>query len=232
MAHLPKCAADPQGSQAEPEPAPEPKKARKGMSDADKAQLKCKGQRDKLAQAQKRYQFLIEKTRDNAKTLAQSGKKKEAMILLKKKKMLEVQLKSAEDQFMQMEQLIQGIEQAGYQAKFAESMAAGNEALKSITESMGGLEGVERLMEDTADTQAEWREIEEAMGAQGSGLDAEDEEAVMAEFAMLEEMEGLDLADQMPDAPTVAPIGTAAEPQQVEEPEPEREEPARQMVAA
>merc|ERR1719240_1042557 len=95
------------GSQGEPEPAPEPaKKARKGMSEADKAQLKLKGQRDKLTQAQKRHSFLIESTRANAKKLAQAGKKKEAMILLKKKKSLEVQLKSVEDQFMQIETMI------------------------------------------------------------------------------------------------------------------------------
>lgn len=222
------------GSQAEPEPAPEPaKKARKGMSEADKAQLKLKGQRDKLTQAQKRHSFLIESTRANAKKLAQAGKKKEAMILLKKKKSLEVQLKSVEDQFMQIETMISGIEQAGMQAKFVESMAAGNEALKSLTESMGGLEGVERLMDDTAETQAEWREIEEALGSSSSMLDAEDEEAVMEELAMLDQMEAMDLAEQMPDAPTTQPAETIAEPAPLEEPEPARAEPApRQMVAA
>ena len=203
------------------------------MSEADKAQLKLKGQRDKLTQAQKRHSFLIESTRANAKKLAQAGKKKEAMILLKKKKSLEVQLKSVEDQFMQIETMISGIEQAGMQAKFVESMAAGNEALKSLTESMGGLEGVERLMDDTAETQAEWREIEEALGSSSSMLDAEDEEAVMEELAMLDQMEAMDLAEQMPDAPTTQPAETIAEPAQLEEPEPERAEPApRQMVAA
>ena len=156
------------------------------MSEADKAQLKVKGQRDKLAQAQKRYSFLIEKTRQNAKVLAQQDKKKEAMILLKKKKSLEVQLKSVDDQVLNIEQMISSIEQAGMQAKFAESMAAGNAALKSITESMGGLEGIERLMDDTAETQAEWAEIGEAL--QGT-LDAQDEEDVAAELAALEEMD-------------------------------------------
>jgi charged multivesicular body protein 6 len=203
------------------------------MSEADKAQLKVKGQRDKLAQAQTRYSFLIEKTRENAKKLLQQEKKKEAMMLLKKKKSLEVQLKSVEDQFLQIEQMISSIETAGMQAKFVESMAAGNEALKSLSESMGGLEGVERLMEDTAEAQAEWEEIGEALGGSSSLLDAEDEEAVMEELAMLEEMEATDLALQMPDAPTTAPTQTDAEPAQVEEPEPERAEPApRQLVAA
>ena len=226
------CAA-PQGSEAAPAPAPAPPpKARKGMSEADKAQLKVKGQRDKLAQAQKRYSFLIEKTRQNAKVLAQQDKKKEAMILLKKKKSLEVQLKSVDDQVLNIEQMISSIEQAGMQAKFAESMAAGNAALKSITESMGGLEGIERLMDDTAETQAEWAEIGEAL--QGT-LDAQDEEDVAAELAALEEMEALDLDAQLPDAPTALPAAAvaAAEPEQVEEPEPERAAaPPRQMVAA
>jgi hypothetical protein len=210
------------------------KKARKGMSEADKAQLKVKGQRDKLVQAQKRYSFLIESTRENAKKLAHAGKKKEAMLLLKHKKSLEVQLKSIEDQFVNIEQMIISIEQAGMQAKFVESMAAGNAALKSLSESMGGLEGVERLMEDTAETQAEWREIEEALTG-SSMLDAEDEEAVLAELAELEEMEAADLASQMPDVPTLKPTETAAEPAREEEPEPEEEraEPApRQLVAA
>ena len=230
------CAA-PQGSQAADEPvaaAPAPAKAaRKGMSEADKATLKLKGHRNKLQQSQQRSALLIENAKKKAKGLAQEGKKREALLVLKQKKALEVQLRSAEDQAYAMDEMISSIETAGMQAKYVASMAAGTEALKSITESMGGLEGIQDLMDDTEETRAEWEEIQESL--QGT-LNAEDEEEVLAELAMLEEMEAAELDMQLPVVPTTEPTGVLAaaevEVEVVAEPEPARAAPERQMVAA
>ena len=190
---------------AEPEPAPQ-SRARREPSEADKAQLKLKIQRDKLEQARTKSEFMIEKRREAAKVLAQQGKKKQAILALKTKKAIEVNLTNTENQLMQVEQMISNIDQAGMQARVVDGLKAGNAAMKELQKQIGTTEDVENLMQETADARAYQEEISEALSGQLS-LTAEDEAQLEAEMAELEEMEAMDLSDHMPDAPTELPEG-------------------------
>ena len=177
----------------------EPKKPeRRGMSDADKNMLKVKGQKDKLKQYQRRTEGQITKARGVAKQLAQAGKKREAMLVLKQKKALEKNLSSAQDQLFQIEQMISSIETAAMQAEFVENLARSNETLKGLHEQMGGLEGVERIMEETQEAHDLQEEINAALEGQ---LDAADEEDVMEQLRLLEEEEAA-VRPAPPAAPT------------------------------
>ena len=177
----------------------EPKKPeRRGMSDADKNMLKVKGQKDKLKQYQRRTEGQITKARGVAKQLAQAGKKREAMLVLKQKKALEKNLSSAQDQLFQIEQMISSIETAAMQAEFVENLARSNETLKGLHEQMGGLEGVERIMEETQEAHDLQEEINAALEGQ---LDAADEEDVMERLRLLEEEEAA-VRPAPPAAPT------------------------------
>ena len=168
------------------------------MSDADKNMLKVKGQKDKLKQYQRRTEGQITKARGVAKQLAQAGKKREAMLVLKQKKALEKNLSSAQDQLFQIEQMISSIETAAMQAEFVENLARSNETLKGLHEQMGGLEGVERIMEETQEAHDLQEEINAALEGQ---LDAADEEDVMEQLRLLEEEEAA-VRPAAPAAPT------------------------------
>ena len=104
----------------------------------------------------------------------------------------------------------------------------GTEVLKEINKEMGGLEGVERLMEDTAEAREEQERIGEALAG---GLSNLEEDEVEDE---LEEMEN----EILPDAPQKTIVSDGAMPEvptgQVgeEEKEKRRKERARERRVA
>ena len=213
---------------AEPKlPAAAPK-ARREVSEADKATLKIKVQRDKLGNYKKRSELAIACRKRDAKALAAAGKKKEAMLMLKMKKSIEMQLQQTEDQLFQLEEMILGIDQAGMQAKVVEGLSAGNVALKELQAQIGTAEQVQDLMDETADYAAYFEEVQEAI----SGITEDDETDILAELEALEQMEADELAAELGGLPVPPPnverVAVA------DEPEPTTAEPARErtMVAA
>jgi charged multivesicular body protein 6 len=78
----------------------------------------------------------------------------------------------------------------------------GTEVLKEINKEMGGLEGVERLMEDTAEAQEEQRRIGEALAGE---LNRDEVDEVEDE---LEQME----REMLPDAPRKTVVGEGVMP--------------------
>jgi len=111
------------GSSAQdPAPAAPAPAAKREVSEADKATLKIKLQRDKLKTESTRVAFMVEKRRAAAKQLAKDGKKEKAMLMLKTKKMMETQLANCENQLFQVEQMVASIDEAGIQLKVVEGL--------------------------------------------------------------------------------------------------------------
>ncbi|KAF1817078.1 charged multivesicular body protein-like protein 6 [Eremomyces bilateralis CBS 781.70] len=165
------------------------------ISAQDKAILDMKIQRDKLQQYQKRIAVITEREREIAKECLQKGEKKRALLALRRKKYQESLLAKTDDQLAQLEILTNDIEFARVQKDVLFGLQQGTVVLKEIHREMGGIQRVEKLLEDTTEAQAAQREISEMLGGRMSNQDedeVEDElEALQAEVN----------AHQFPDAP-------------------------------
>eukprot|EP01133_Synstelium_polycarpum_P012384 gene12384-14530_t len=105
-----------------------------------------------------------------------------AMLALKKKKYQEKMLDTANQNLLNIMEMISNVEEAQYQVKIFDNLKRGNEALKQLQKECS-LEDVENLMAETEDAIAYQNEISDALSGQFS---IEEEESLMAE---LEEME-------------------------------------------
>jgi len=149
-------------------------------------------QRDKLTTYQKKCTLVINKETELARTLLKEGKKKQAILALKKKKYQEQLLTKSENQLSSLQEMIDSVEFSQMEQKVFESLKAGNDVLKEIHSQMS-IDEIDQLMEDTQEAIAYQKEIEEALAGQ---LTSEDEDDVLAE---LEELERATL--EMPSVP-------------------------------
>jgi len=168
------------------------KKKRPKVNQHDKAVLDLKVQRDKLTTYQKKCALVINKEMELARVLLKEGKKKQAILALKKKKYQEQLLTKSENQLSTLQEMIDSVEFSQMEQKVFESLKAGNEVLKEIHSQMS-IDEIDQLMEDTQEAVAYQKEIEEALAGQ---LTSEDEDDVLAE---LEELERATL--EMPSIP-------------------------------
>eukprot|EP01052_Picozoa_sp_SAG31_P010834 SAG31_NODE_602_length_13638_cov_32.936037_16_plen_100_part_00 len=79
------------GADSPADPAPARAAAKPSISEKDKAMLKLKGQKDKLKQFERRANARADSQKKVAQRLAKAGKRKEAMMVLKQKKLIEKQ---------------------------------------------------------------------------------------------------------------------------------------------
>jgi hypothetical protein len=96
-----------------------------------------------------------------AKKLLSDGKKQQALIALKKKKLQEVHLARSQAQLDNVSTLIDSVEFAQIEVKVFDALKAGNVALGQLHDAIGGVEAVEELLLDTEDAIARQNEIEE-----------------------------------------------------------------------
>lgn len=95
-----------------------------------------------------------------AKELAKAGKKKQAILALKKKKMQEQMLSKAEASLENVQTMVDSVEFAEMEARVFEGLKAGNEVLKELNEEMS-IEKVENLMEETREAM-EYQDVRQA----------------------------------------------------------------------
>ena len=82
------------GGEKEPAAAvPAPAAAKPTISEKDKAMLKLKGQKDKLKQFERRATAKADSQKKVAQQLAKAGKRNQAMLVLKQKKLIEQQVR-------------------------------------------------------------------------------------------------------------------------------------------
>ena len=113
-----------------------------------------KNQRDKLHQYQKKITVLTDREKDIAKECLRRGDTKKAKLALRRKKYQESLLDKTDAQLAQLEQLTSDVEFALIQKDVLYGLQQGNSVLKEINREMGGIENVEKLMEESADARA------------------------------------------------------------------------------
>ncbi|KAK3870975.1 hypothetical protein Pcinc_023848 [Petrolisthes cinctipes] len=174
------------------------KKTPSKVTEQDKAVLQLKTTRDKIRQYQKRSEATLEKDRQLAKQLLHNGRKERALLLLRKKRFIEEQLKKTDGTLENIEKMIQDIEFAQIEMKVVDSLKIGNEALKQVNQ-MLNIEDVERILDETQEAAEKQQEISDLLS--GGALTEDDESAVEEE---LDALIAAAVEKQLPEAPTPA----------------------------
>lgn len=191
------------------------------ITEQDKAILDMKIQRDRLHQYQRRITVLTNKETEIAKQLLAKGDKKRALLALRRKKYQESLLSKTDAQLEQLEKLTASVEFAQIQKDVVFGLQQGTKVLSEIHAEMGGIEHVEKLMEENAEAIAYQNEISEMLGTR---ITAQDEEEVEDELAALEaEMSGVN--QKLPTVPSAQlPVSERpTEQKQAQESRPERQ---------
>jgi charged multivesicular body protein 6 len=125
-----------------------------GKNTTNRAILDLKNQRDKLHQYQKRITVLTDRETAIAKECLVRNDKRRALLALRRKKYQEALLAKTDAQLAQLEQLTSQVEFALVQQDVLFGLKQGTEVLNTIHLEMGGVEAVERLLEDNAEARA------------------------------------------------------------------------------
>jgi charged multivesicular body protein 6 len=200
------------------------KGSNKRVTKHDQAVLDLKVQRDKLKQYQKRCEAVMTRETEIAKTLLAQGKKAQALIALKKKKLQATHLARSQAQLDNVSTLIDSVEFAQIELKVFDALKAGNVALGQLHDQIGGVDAVEELLLDTEDAIARQNEIDEALG-QSLAAESIDEDEILAE---LDELEAAQVT--LPDAPTHALPTVVNDPVKLK-PQQEKAKPQKQKEA-
>lgn len=147
----------------------------------DKAVLDLKFQRDKLLQYQQRLTKIAEREKQVAKHCISSGRRRQALLALRKKRLQEQMLEKSFALLQNVQEMIDSIEFAKIELQVFERLKDGNQVLSELQEQMK-LSDVECLMDDTQEAIARQREIDELLTGQ---LSIEDEEACEEELDAL-----------------------------------------------
>ncbi|PVI03187.1 charged multivesicular body protein-like protein 6 [Periconia macrospinosa] len=171
------------------------------ISAQDKAILDMKNQRDKLHQYQKKITVLTDREKEIAKECLARGDTKKAKLALRRKKYQESLLAKTDAQLAQLEQLTSDVEFALVQKDVLYGLQQGSSVLKEINREMGGIDHVEKLMEENAEAKAYQQEISDMLANKMSNQDEDEVE---------EELEALE-RELLPEAPTKPPVLTPQE---------------------
>ena len=167
-----------------------------------------KNQRDKLQQYQKRITKLTDRETAIARECLSHGQRSKALLALRRKKFQESLLAKTDLQLEQLQRLTSDVEFAAVQKSVMYGLQQGTAVLKQIQREMGGIEGVERLLEDNEEARAYQREVGELLGGK---LSNDDEDEVEDELeTMNREVNGVQpVKDQtLPNVPEAEPSDT------------------------
>ncbi|KAJ5489638.1 Charged multivesicular body protein 6 [Penicillium diatomitis] len=155
------------------------------VSSQDRAILDLKIQRDKIYQYQKRITALTDRETEIARECLARNDKRRALLALRRKKYQETLLSKTDSQLAQLEQLTGQVEFALVQKDVLFGLQQGTKVLQAINKEIGGIEAVDRLMEETAEARA-YQEFQEVSQMLEGSLSTQDEEDVEDELEALE----------------------------------------------
>jgi len=164
--------------------------------------------RDASETMQKREEHLLRKIDgeiSKAKEFSAKGKKHEALTCLKRKKMYEKQVEQITNAKMTLETQQLALENVNLNVAVLSAQKAGADAMTRATKQIGGVEGVEEIVDSVEEGLQDADEIGQAMGRSiNSGIDMDDDELL----AELEGLEQEDLTDQLTNVSvSAAPAG-------------------------
>ncbi|KAF3384806.1 Charged multivesicular body protein 6 [Penicillium rolfsii] len=146
------------------------------ISSQDRAILDLKIQRDKIYQYQKRITVLTDRETEIAKECLARNDRRRALLALRRKKYQESLLSKTDSQLAQLEQLTGQVEFALVQKDVLFGLQQGTQVLQAINKEIGGIEAVDRLMEETAEARAYQEEVSQMLEGNLSTQDEEDVE--------------------------------------------------------
>ena len=173
------------------------------LSRPNRAILDMKNQRDKLHQYQKRITVITDRETAVAKFCLAKGDKERALLALRRKKFQEGLLSRTDAQLATLEQLTANVEFSLVQKDVMFGLKQGTDVLKQINAEMGGIDKVEKLLEENEEAREYQRQISEMLEG---GLSRDDEEEVEDELEKLEQdIVGVTQAVEQPEDTTVEP---------------------------
>ena len=167
------------------------KKKDSKVNDHDIAVLKLKGARDKLEIYQKRLEIVIEEEVKQARILLSQGKKDRALTLMRRKKMQERMIITANGQLDNVLTMIDDVQVAQANIEISNAMKAGLSTLQSLQKELD-VETAQKLMDDTAEAYAIADEINQILSESLSPED--DEEAYESLMVLAKEQDEKDAA--------------------------------------
>jgi charged multivesicular body protein 6 len=157
-------------------------------------------QRDKLQQYQKKITVLTDRETAIAKDLLRNKQPEKAKLALRRKKYQESLLQKTDQQLAQLEILVNDVEFARIQKDVLYGLQQGTNVLKEIHREMGGIENVEKLLEEGAEARQYQKEVSDMLSERMTNAD---EDEVEDELERLErEVNGVVDVGKLPDAPT------------------------------
>ncbi|UJR35496.1 hypothetical protein I4U23_028250 [Adineta vaga] len=175
-----------------PKPSKQP-----AITEQDRAILQLKQQRDRLTQNRRRIESQLDREREVAKQLLKNGHKDRALLLLRKKKMLESQMDKSENILENVERMTHDLEFAQVQVNVVNSLKQGNDELKKMNAILK-LEDIEKLMEDSREAIEYQNEVSNLLSGGLSRVDEQDVEAELDELIRNEEATQI---GHLPDVP-------------------------------
>ncbi|CAG5089387.1 Similar to CHMP6: Charged multivesicular body protein 6 (Gallus gallus) [Cotesia congregata] len=163
------------------------------VTEQDKAVLQLKQARDKIKTYQRRIEQNLEKDRELAKKLLQSGRKERALSLLRKKKFQEQVLSKTDNQLENLERMVHDLEFAQIETKVIDGLKIGNSALKMLHDVLS-IDEIEKVMDETREGLEKQKELDDLLMGQ---LTDEDESQVEAELDALAAQE----VEEVPEVP-------------------------------
>lgn len=177
------------------------------ISQVDRAMLDLKNARDRLKRYQKKLEQDDERIVARAKKAKQEGQTKNALNLLRLRKMKQKEVDSVSAQLLNVEQMVQTIDSKQNEAQVLAAMAKGKDSLQKMHEETS-VEDVMELMDAITEQNEMEQEISSILQGVPNTLSVEDEAAVEAELeAMMREMQGVDdLETKLPVVPDTMPL--------------------------
>lgn len=135
-----------------------------------------KVQRDKLQQYQRKITKLTDRETQIARECLARGQKAKALLALRRKKYQESLLSKTDEQLEQLQKLTSDVEFAVVQKDVLFGLQQGTAVLKQIHAEMGGIEQVEKLLEENAEARAYQEEISQMLAGQISRAEEDEVE--------------------------------------------------------
>mmetsp|Transcript_29061 Transcript_29061/g.70106 ORF Transcript_29061/g.70106 Transcript_29061/m.70106 type:complete len:254 (-) Transcript_29061:66-827(-) len=155
----------------------------------DRAMLDLKNARDRLSKYKTKLEKDDERLVQRAKQAKLEGQTKNALLLLKVRKIKQREVDTVESQLLNVLQMVQTLDSKQNEKEVLDAMAVGKDTLKKMHEEMS-VDDVLDLMDEISEQHELEREVNAAFGQHAddissSVLSAEDEEAIEAELLAL-----------------------------------------------
>lgn len=152
-----------------------------GISDADRATLQLKLQRDKLNAVLRRSATVLAREAEQARHFLGLGQREKALYCLKKKKLQEAQMEQVEGMLANVQSSLEAMDMARIEASVLESLRQGTRTLQELQKGMSP-EEVERVMDEAFDAVAVSQEVTGLL-AQQLSQESIDDDALLAELS-------------------------------------------------